>query len=98
MSHGVRSVSDLVNGLRIYKMTVHHATSRSHAKAFITSLRLNRNSLSFHLLKNMYNFFPLFGFEQKKYSTQLLPIVQGCIMTLTQGHISNVKGTEHSYM
>ena len=32
------------------KLTVHHATLRSHAKAYIT--RLNRYSLPIHLLKN----------------------------------------------
>ena len=36
MSRDVRSVSDLVNGLRKNKLTVHHATLRYHAKAFIT--------------------------------------------------------------
>ena len=36
MSLGVRSVSDLVNGLRNNKLTVHHATLRSHGKAFIS--------------------------------------------------------------
>ena len=34
-AHGLRSVSDLVNGLRNNKQTVHHVTLRSHAKAFI---------------------------------------------------------------
>ena len=50
MSRGVRSVSDLVNGLRKNKMTFHHATLRSHDKAFITGL--NQYSLPMHLLKN----------------------------------------------
>ena len=50
MLRGEQFVSDLVNGLRNNKLTVHHATLRSHAKAFIT--RLNRHSLSIHLLKN----------------------------------------------
>ena len=34
------SVLDLVNGFRNNKLTVHHVTLRSHAKAFITSPRL----------------------------------------------------------
>ena len=38
------------NDLRNNKLTVHHATLRSHAKAFI--IRLNRNSLSIYHLKN----------------------------------------------
>ena len=50
MSRGVRSVSDLVNGLRNYKRTVHHATLRPHAKAFITGI--NRYYLPIHRLKN----------------------------------------------
>ena len=50
MSRGERLVSDLVNGVRNKKLTVYHATLRSHASAFIT--RLNRNSLPIHLLKN----------------------------------------------
>ena len=50
MSHGERSVSDFVNGVRNNKLTVHHTQLRSHAKAYIT--RLNRNSLSIHLLNN----------------------------------------------
>ena len=50
MSRDERLVSDLVNGLRNKKLTVHHATLRSHAMAFIT--RLNRFSLPIHLLKN----------------------------------------------
>ena len=50
MSRGVRSISDLVNGLRNNKLTVHQATLRSHAKAFITGL--NRYSFPIHLLKN----------------------------------------------
>ena len=50
MTRGERLVSDLVNGLRNNKLTVHHATLRSHAKAFIT--RLNRYSLPINLLKN----------------------------------------------
>ena len=53
MLRGERSVSDLVKGLRNNKLTVHHATLRSHAKAFITGL--NRYSLPIHLkyLQNM---------------------------------------------
>ena len=50
MSRGERSVSDLVNGLKNNKLTVHHATLQSHALALIT--RLNRYSLPIHLLKN----------------------------------------------
>ena len=50
MSRVERLVSDLVNGLRNNKITVHHATLRSHAKAFNT--KLNRYSLLIHLLKN----------------------------------------------
>ena len=38
ISSGVPSVSDLVNGLTNNKLTVHHATLRSHDKAFITGL------------------------------------------------------------
>ena len=40
MSRGERLVSDLVNALRNNTLTVHHATLRSYALAFIT--RLNR--------------------------------------------------------
>ena len=47
---GERLVSDLVNGLRNNKLTVHHATLRSHAQTFIT--RFNRYSLPIHLLKD----------------------------------------------
>ena len=50
MSRGERLVSDLENGLRNNKLTVHHAILRSHAEAFTT--RLNRYSLPIHLLKN----------------------------------------------
>ena len=50
MSLGVRPVSHLVNDLRNNKLTVHHATFRSHAKALITGL--NRYSLPIHILKN----------------------------------------------
>ena len=50
MVRGERSVSDLANGFRNNKLTVHHATLRSHAKAFI--IGLNRYSLPIHLLKN----------------------------------------------
>ena len=50
MSRGVRSVSDLVNGLRNNKLAVHYAVLSSHAKTFITGL--NRYSLPIHLLKN----------------------------------------------
>ena len=49
MSRGVRLVSDLVNGLRNNKLTVHHAILRSHVKAFTG---LNRYSLPILLLKN----------------------------------------------
>ena len=31
------------------------------------------------------------------YFTQLLSMTQGCVMTLTQGHISEVKVTVHTY-
>ena len=51
MSRGVRSISDLVNGLRNNKMIVHYATLRSNANvAFITASNLY--TLPFHLLKN----------------------------------------------
>ena len=50
MSCGERSVSDLVNGLRNNKLTVHLATLRSLTSAFIT--RLNRYFLPIHLLNN----------------------------------------------
>ena len=44
MSRGERSVCYFLSRLPNPKLTVHHATFRSHTKAFITSL--NRNSLS----------------------------------------------------
>ena len=50
MSRGVRSASDLVDGLRNNKLTLNHATLRSHVKAFTTGLI--RYSLPIHLLKN----------------------------------------------
>ena len=51
MLRGERPVEDLVNGLINNKLTVHQATLRSHAKAFITGL--NRYSLPVYLLKNV---------------------------------------------
>ena len=35
MSRGERLVSDLVQGLKNNKLTVHHATLRSHAHVYI---------------------------------------------------------------
>ena len=46
----VLDLSSLPDGRSIAYSVVHHATLRSHAKAFIT--RLNRYSLPIHLLKN----------------------------------------------
>ena len=50
MSNGERSVCYFLSRLPNLKLTVHHATLRSQAKAFVT--RLNRYSLPIHLLKN----------------------------------------------
>ena len=48
MSRGERSVCYFLSRLPNLKLTIHHATLRPHAKAFITKL----NRLSIHLLKN----------------------------------------------
>ena len=53
--------------------------------------------LTVHLFASCMDHYFLPLFESRSYFTQLLFMTQGCVMTFTQGHISKVKVTMHTW-